>query len=48
MVSSNPGDWEPTIEGRKYLAVRGAPSGQREIVEKIWKVVGDGRFEYSS
>jgi len=48
MASGNPGDWEPAIDGRKYLAVRAAPSGQREIVEEFWKVVGDGRLEYES
>jgi myo-inositol-1(or 4)-monophosphatase len=48
MASGNPGDWNPTIDGRKYLAIRGAPSGQKEIVEEFWKVVGDGRMEYES
>jgi myo-inositol-1(or 4)-monophosphatase len=48
MVSTDAGDWEPTIEGRKYFAVRGAPRGQKDIVEEFWKVVGDGKFDYSS
>jgi myo-inositol-1(or 4)-monophosphatase len=48
MVSGNPGDWEPAIDSRKYLAVRAAPRGQREIVEEFWKVVGDGKLKYSS
>ncbi|OTA93027.1 hypothetical protein M434DRAFT_396035 [Hypoxylon sp. CO27-5] len=48
MVNGNPGDWEPKIDERKYLAVRGAPSGQKEIVEEFWKVIGDGRMEYES
>ncbi|KAI9050621.1 hypothetical protein LZ554_005780 [Drepanopeziza brunnea f. sp. 'monogermtubi'] len=48
MVGGNPGDWEVEVEGRKYLAVRGAPSGQRDIVEEIWGVIGDGRLEYES
>ena len=48
MVSGNPGDWEPTIDGRKYLAVRGAPSGQKQIVEEMWGVIGEGRMEYES
>jgi fructose-1,6-bisphosphatase/inositol monophosphatase family enzyme len=48
MVSGNPGDWEPTIDSRKYLAVRAAPRGQREIIEEFWEVIGDGRLEYSS
>jgi myo-inositol-1(or 4)-monophosphatase len=48
MVSGNPGDWKPAIDSRKYLAVRGAPSGQRDIIEEFWKVIGDGKLEYSS
>jgi myo-inositol-1(or 4)-monophosphatase len=48
MVSGNPGNWEPQIDERKYLAVRGAPSGQKEIVEEFWKVIGNGRLDYSS
>lgn len=48
MVSGNSGEWEPQIDGRKYLAVRGAPSGQREIVEEFWRVVGERRMEYES
>ncbi|KAI0387697.1 inositol monophosphatase [Hypomontagnella monticulosa] len=48
MASGNPGVWEPKIDERKYLAVRGAPSGQKEIVEEFWKVIGDGRMEYES
>ncbi|KAI0014370.1 inositol monophosphatase [Xylariaceae sp. FL0662B] len=48
MAGGNPGDWEPALDGRKYLAVRGAPSGQKEIVEEFWKVIGEGRMEYKS
>ncbi|CAI4212586.1 unnamed protein product [Parascedosporium putredinis] len=36
MVSGNPGNWEPALEERVYLAVRAAPSGQREIAEEFW------------
>jgi len=46
MVGGNPGDWEPRVEGRKYLAVRGAPEGQRAIVEEMWGVIGEGRLKY--
>lgn len=46
MVSGNPGNWEPALEERVYLAVRGAPSGQREIAEEFWGVIGEGRMEY--
>ena len=45
MASANPGDWEPSLEGRTYLAVRGAPSGQTELVEEMWGCV-DGRFVF--
>lgn len=48
MVSGNPGDWTPEVDGRVYLAVRAAPSGQTEIVEEFWKLMGDGRMDYSS
>lgn len=46
MVSGNPGDWKPEIDGRNYLAIRGAPSGQKEIVEEFWKVIGDRKMVY--
>ncbi|KAL0472194.1 myo-inositol-1-monophosphatase [Neurospora intermedia] len=46
MVSANPGDWNPELDSRLYLAVRGAKSGQKEIVEEFWGVVGDDRMEY--
>jgi myo-inositol-1(or 4)-monophosphatase len=48
MVSGNPGNWEPEVDGRVYLAVRGASSGQKEIVEEFWDVVGDKTLDYSS
>jgi myo-inositol-1(or 4)-monophosphatase len=46
MASGNPGDWDPALDSRVYLAVRGAPGGQRELVEEFWKVIGDRRMEY--
>ncbi|RYP17868.1 hypothetical protein DL765_004266 [Monosporascus sp. GIB2] len=48
MASGNPSNWEPAIDERKYLAVRGAPSGQKELVEEFWRVVGDRYMEYES
>jgi myo-inositol-1(or 4)-monophosphatase len=48
MVGGNPGEWECEVEGRKYLAVRGAPSGQKAIVEEMWNAIGDGRLVYES
>ncbi|KAG5957058.1 hypothetical protein E4U58_006301 [Claviceps cyperi] len=47
MVSGNPGEWDPELESRIYLAVRGAPKGQKELVEEFWKVVGDRKMDYS-
>lgn len=49
MCDGNPGVWgeEPAIDSRIYFAVRGAPSGQKELVEEFWKTIV-GRFEYSS
>ncbi|KAI8944932.1 inositol monophosphatase [Xylaria longipes] len=46
MASGNPGSWEPELDSRKYLAVRPAPGGQKEIVEEFWRVIGEGRMEY--
>ncbi|KAK0627513.1 hypothetical protein B0T14DRAFT_423121 [Immersiella caudata] len=46
MASGNPGEWDPVLDSRIYLAVRGARSGQEEVVEEFWKVIGDGRMEY--
>ncbi|KAI0171864.1 inositol monophosphatase [Hypoxylon sp. FL1284] len=48
MAGGNPGAWEPRIDERKYLAVRGAPAGQKELVEEFWAVVGDQKMEYES
>lgn len=43
MVDANPGNWEPRVEERRYLAVR-AGEGQRGFVEEFWSKV-EGRFE---
>ncbi|KAG5923872.1 hypothetical protein E4U61_002335 [Claviceps capensis] len=47
IVSGNPGEWDPELESRIYLAVRGAPKGQKELVEEFWKVMGDRKMDYS-
>lgn len=47
MVSGNPGDWQPELESRVYMAIRGAPNGQKELVEEFWNIVGDGKLSYS-
>ena len=43
MVDANPGNWEPRVDERRYMAVRGG-QGQKEIVEEFWGLV-EGRFE---
>ena len=48
MADGNPGNWEPTIDGRTYLAIRAAPEGQKKIVEEFWNVIGEGRMDYKS
>ncbi|EXJ91163.1 myo-inositol-1(or 4)-monophosphatase [Capronia coronata CBS 617.96] len=47
VVDANPADWEVPIpvDHRKYLAVRGATAGQRELVEEFWTNV-EGTLEY--
>ncbi|KHN97892.1 myo-inositol-1-monophosphatase [Metarhizium album ARSEF 1941] len=47
MVSGNPGNRDPELESRVYLAVRGAPTGQDELVDEFWKVIGDRKLDYS-
>lgn len=46
VVDANPGGWEPKVEGRRYLCVRGG-SGAKEFIEEFWRVV-KGRFEVGS
>lgn len=46
MVGGNPGVWEPELNQRTYLAVRGAPAGQKEIVEEFWDVIGEKKMDY--
>lgn len=47
IVSGNKGQWEIPVDHRKYLAVRGAEGGQKEIVEEFWSFV-EGDMEYES
>ncbi|KAJ0305216.1 hypothetical protein COL516b_005448 [Colletotrichum fioriniae] len=47
MAGGNPGVWEPAVDERVYLAVRGAPGGQKELVEEFWGVMGDKKLDYS-
>ncbi|KAK3945695.1 inositol monophosphatase [Diplogelasinospora grovesii] len=48
IAGGNPGDWDAPIDGRKYLAVRPASSGQEDIVKEFWSVMGDQKMEYNS
>jgi len=43
MVDANPGNWEPRVDERRYMAVRDG-EGQKEIVEEFWGLV-HGSFE---
>lgn len=47
VASANPGDWEPTLEGRLYFGVRHARrEEQRAVVEELWRIMGERKFEY--
>ncbi|KAM0322087.1 hypothetical protein ACHAQA_009716 [Verticillium albo-atrum] len=46
MVDGHPGLWDPPIDNRRYLAVRPALTGQREIVKDFWAVIGHDRSTY--
>lgn len=50
VVNANPGDWDPAIDERKYLAVRAAPDPAQQVavIEEFWRVVGDSRMDYES
>ncbi|KAF2687940.1 hypothetical protein K458DRAFT_415013 [Lentithecium fluviatile CBS 122367] len=47
VASANPGDWNPTVEGRLYFAVRAAKRSEQEVVVKeLWDLMGDRNFEF--
>jgi myo-inositol-1(or 4)-monophosphatase len=47
VASANPGDWDPTVEGRLYFAVRHAKRDeQKAVVEELWDIMGDRKFVY--
>ena len=46
VTGANPGEWEPSLEGRSYLAVRGAPAGQVKVVEELWSHMGEREFVF--
>lgn len=43
MVGAHKGDWNPEVEQRRYMGVRGG-AGQKEIIEEFWSCV-EGRLE---
>jgi len=47
VVDGNPGGWTPAVDGRRYLAIRAAPSGQKEVVEEFWSCI-QGNMDYSA
>ncbi|KAF3481002.1 uncharacterized protein GIQ15_06349 [Arthroderma uncinatum] len=48
MADGNPGNWQPRVDSRRYLAVRGSPKGegQTELVEEFWSHI-KGTLSYS-
>ncbi|KAF5535196.1 quinic acid utilization QUTG (inositol-1(or 4)-monophosphatase) [Fusarium mexicanum] len=46
MVDGHPGNMNPPLDNRRYLAVRPSMGGQREFVEDFWSVIGDSRSTY--
>ncbi|KAL7788951.1 hypothetical protein V8C37DRAFT_223498 [Trichoderma ceciliae] len=46
MVDGHPGEWNPSVDNRRYLAARPATTGQKEFVEEFWDVIGDDRSTY--
>ncbi|RBR05638.1 hypothetical protein FVER53590_29956 [Fusarium verticillioides] len=46
MVDGHPGNMHPSLDNRRYLAVRPATTGQQDFVERFWSVIGDSRSTY--
>lgn len=45
VAGANPGEWDPTLEGRSYLPVR-AGAGQHQVVEELWDLMDGKKFEF--
>ncbi|KIX02758.1 uncharacterized protein Z518_08700 [Rhinocladiella mackenziei CBS 650.93] len=45
IVDGNPGTWDIPVDHRKYLAIKGATSGQKELAEEFWSHV-EGAMVY--
>ncbi|CAI6274400.1 unnamed protein product [Periconia digitata] len=49
VASVNPGDWQPTMEGRVYFPIRKAePEEQKAVVGEFWAHMGERRFQYGA
>lgn len=46
VAGANPGEWDPSLEGRSYFCVRGASSGQKEMIEELWRHMDGRKFVY--
>ena len=47
VASANPGDWQPTLEGRTYFPVRCAKREEQEaVIKELWEMMGDRKFVY--
>jgi myo-inositol-1(or 4)-monophosphatase len=47
MADGHPGEWNPPVDNRRYLAVRPATMGQSEFVEEFWGVIGEDISTYA-
>ena len=45
MVDANPGNWEPRVDDRRYLALR--KGAGKDCVEEFWSCV-EGRLSYTA
>lgn len=47
VASANPGDFNPTLDGRLYFAVRAAKQDEQEkVVKELWALMGDRKFVF--
>jgi myo-inositol-1(or 4)-monophosphatase len=47
VVGANPDEWNATLEGRSYFAVRGAPSGQNTVIKEMWNLMDHDIFDFT-
>ncbi|KAL2038771.1 hypothetical protein N7G274_008529 [Stereocaulon virgatum] len=45
VVGGNEGEWKPSVDGRRYLVVRGGEGGQEEMIREFWAAL-KGKLEY--